>query len=245
VGATIAVRDAAARYGERLVLSDVSLDVASGEVVAIVGRSGIGKTTLLRLVAGLLVPSAGAIAIEDAPVREARRRKVIGLVAQDARLHPWRTVRGNVALGLEVNRHGVTDDGVDDWIARVGLADAAHAYPRVLSGGMRQRVALARALVLRPRVLLLDEPLGALDELTREDLRDELARLVAATGAAVLYVTHDLEEAALLADRVLALAGRPARVALEVAVPLARPRARAARLDPLVVARVERLRGAL
>ena len=110
---------------------------------------------------------------------------------------------------------------------------------------MRQRVALARALVLRPRVLLLDEPLGALDELTREDLRDELARLVVATGAAVLYVTHDLEEAALLCDRVLALAGHPARVALEVAVPLPRPRARAARLDPLVVALVERLRAAL
>ncbi|OLC54872.1 MAG: hypothetical protein AUH85_10635 [Chloroflexi bacterium 13_1_40CM_4_68_4] len=221
----IAVRDAVARYGTREVLRGIALEVAPGEVVAVVGRSGVGKTTLLRLLSGLLVPAAGAVAVDGAPVGVARRRKAIGLVGQDARLHPWRTVRRNVSLPFEVNPDDTADLALaDEWLEKTGLTGAKDRYPRELSGGMRQRVALARALVLRPRVLLLDEPLGALDELTREDLRGELARLWANLESAVVYVTHDLDEAVLLADRVFVLAGEPATIVATVPVAFPRPR---------------------
>ncbi|MGH2499566.1 MAG: ATP-binding cassette domain-containing protein, partial [Candidatus Limnocylindria bacterium] len=174
---------------------------------------------------------------------EAQRAKRIGLVAQDARLHPWRTVRGNVGLPLEVNSSAtVAADDPDDWLERLGLADAADAYPHELSGGMRQRVALARALVLRPPLLLMDEPLASLDEITREELRLELLRLHGETGAAVLYVTHDLAEATYLADRVLVLEGRPARVVGEVAIDLPRPRDPRLRRDPRYLDLIEAVR---
>ena len=157
-------------------------------------------------------------------------------------------MRENVTLALEVNRSARTDGhaGPDEWVARMGLTDASGAYPHQLSGGMRQRVALARSLVIDPEVLLMDEPLASLDELTREDLRDELLRVWEGKARSVVYVTHDIEEAVLLADRVVVIGGRrPARVTGEVRVPLGRPRARALRRDARFHDLVETVRSLL
>ena len=225
VSAAIALHNVTAGYAGP-VLKDIDLEVGN-EVVAVVGRSGSGKTTLLRLIAGLIEPTAGTVDLLGVAPAVARRRKRIGFVAQDARLHPWRTVRENVTLPLEVNRRARTNGHVtpDEWVARVGLTDAIDSYPHQLSGGMRQRVALARSLVIDPEVLLMDEPLASLDELTREELRDELLRLWEGRTRSVVYVTHDIEEAVLLADRVIVIGGaRPARILGEVPVSLARPR---------------------
>lgn len=215
-----------AGYGTGAVVRDIDLTIGADEIVALVGRSGTGKTTILRLAAGLIAPSAGTVRLLGGAPENARRRKRLGLVSQDARLHPWRTVLDNVRLPLEVNAGARVNGHISpsEWLARMGVADAATAYPHQLSGGMRQRVALARALVIDPEVLLMDEPLASLDELTREDLRIELLRMWEATPRCVLYVTHDVEEAVLLADRVAVLAGRPARLVAQVAVDLPRPR---------------------
>lgn len=242
----IALHNVSAGYGGP-VLRDIDLEVGN-EVVAVVGRSGTGKTTLLRLIAGLLKPTAGTVDLLGVAPAIARRRKRIGFVAQDARLHPWRTVRENVTLPLEVNRSARTNGhiGPDEWVARMGLTDAIDAYPHQLSGGMRQRVALARSLVIDPEVLLMDEPLASLDELTREDLRDELLRLWESRTRSVVYVTHDIEEAVLLGDRVVVIGGtRPAGVRDEVRVPFARPRTRMLRRDPAFHDLVERVRSLL
>ncbi|MGH2470994.1 MAG: ABC transporter ATP-binding protein [Candidatus Limnocylindria bacterium] len=227
------------------VLRDIDLKVEAGEVVAVVGRSGTGKTTLLRLIAGLLHPSSGDVWLLGSRPEVARRRKRIGFVAQDARLHPWRTVRENVTLPLEVNRNARTNGHVtpDEWVARMGLTEAIDAYPHQLSGGMRQRVALARSLVIDPEVLLMDEPLASLDELTREDLRHELLRLWEGRTRSVVYVTHDIGEAVFLADRVVVIGGqRPAQVRGEVGIQLARPRTKALRREPRFHDLVEEVR---
>jgi NitT/TauT family transport system ATP-binding protein len=228
------------------VLRDIDLEIGN-EVVAIVGRSGSGKTTLLRLIAGLLEPTSGTVDLLGVAPAVARRRKRIGFVAQDARLHPWRTVRENVTLPLEVNRNARTNGHVspDEWVARMGLSEAIDAYPHQLSGGMRQRVALARSLVIDPEVLLMDEPLASLDEITRDDLRDELLRLWEGRPRSVVYVTHDIEEAVLLADRVVVIGGRPAHVLGEVLVALTRPRSKVMRREASFHDLVEEVRSLL
>ncbi len=208
-------------YAARQVLNDVNLDIDAGEFVAIVGRSGCGKSTLLRLLAGLEQPGAGGITLNGQALQQTRDE--LRLMFQDARLLPWRTVVDNVALGLPGSRADVRRAALAA-LADVGLADRADEWPSRLSGGQRQRVALARALVHRPRLLLLDEPLGALDALTRIEMHQLIERLWLAQGFTALLVTHDVAEAVALADRVLLI--EDGSIALDLRVPLARPRER-------------------
>jgi NitT/TauT family transport system ATP-binding protein len=231
VGPAIEITGVRAGYGTSAVLDGIDLRVATGEVLAVVGRSGTGKTTLLRVISGAIAPMSGQVRLAGADPSESRRGKRIGLVGQDSALHPWRTVLGNVQLPLEVNtleRSGGPTPR--EWVARVGLDRAVDQYPHQLSGGMRQRVALARSLVADPSLLLMDEPLSSLDELTREDLRLELVGFWG-SGRTVVYVTHDVTEAVFLADRVVVIGGRPGRIIGIVTIGLARPRDVALRRD--------------
>jgi NitT/TauT family transport system ATP-binding protein len=208
----------------------VSIAVDSGEFVALLGPSGSGKSTLLRLIAGLDRPDEGAIELSGAG---SAGRPAIGFVFQDAHLLPWRDVLGNVELPLELlgQPGDARRDAARDAIARVGLADAIRRFPAQLSGGMRMRVSLARALVTRPRLLLLDEPFAALDEITRQQLDEDLRALWAQSGITVLFVTHSIAEAVFLAERAIVLTGRPARVALDRAIDLPGERDMALRSD--------------
>lgn len=234
-GVALALEGVGKRFGEREVLRDIDLRVAPGEFIAIVGRSGCGKSTLLRLLAGLDEASAGAIRLDGEAA--AASREATRVMFQDPRLLPWKRVLDNVALGL---------DGADarerslDALAQVGLAERANDWPAVLSGGQRQRVALARALVHAPRLLLLDEPLGALDALTRIEMHRLIERLWRQHGFTALLVTHDVSEAVALADRVLLI--EDGALAMDERVDLARPRHRsspgAAALEERVLQRV-------
>ncbi|MEX2446506.1 MAG: ABC transporter ATP-binding protein [Dehalococcoidia bacterium] len=235
-------RYAAPAGGALEVLAGVDLRIAPGEFVSVVGPSGCGKTTLLRTVAGLLHPSEGSVTVFDAPPAEAQRSRVIGLVAQEPGLLPWRSVEANVALPLEVTG-GHAD--IPALLERVGIARFARYRPAQLSGGMRQRVALARALVHGPRLLLMDEPFGALDELSREAMRRALLELWEREHVAVLFVTHAIREAVLLSDRVVVMSGAPGRVLDDIPVPLPRPRSDEAESMPEFTATVERVRALL
>jgi NitT/TauT family transport system ATP-binding protein len=211
--------------GSLTVLAGVELEVARGEFVSIIGPSGGGKTTLLKAMGGLLEPTEGAVLVEGLHPRTAQRRQEIGFVFQDPSLLPWRTVRRNVTLPLELNGGSqTTDEEPERLLAAVGLADFADYYPHQLSGGMKQRVALARALVLGPSVLLMDEPLGALDEMTRAAMRYELLRLWEISGKTAVMVTHSIPEAVLLSDRVVVMSARPGRVLEQIRIDLPRPR---------------------
>ncbi len=234
-GLAVELQGLGKRFGERAVLGRIDLDIAAGEFVAIVGRSGCGKSTLLRLLAGLETPSGGDIRLDGAPL--AAHRDAIRIMFQEARLLPWRTVLQNVQLGLA---------GADaaararDALAQVGLAERAGDWPAVLSGGQRQRVALARALVHRPRLLLLDEPLGALDALTRIEMHQLIESVWRELRFTAVLVTHDVAEAVALADRVLLV--EDGGVTLDERVALERPRthgsAAFAELEGRVLARV-------
>jgi NitT/TauT family transport system ATP-binding protein len=208
------------------ILKDISLKVREHEFVCIVGASGCGKTTLLRLIAGLLTPTAGAVTFHGKPVTGPDR--ALAIVFQDyaKALLPWRTVAGNVELALESRRvpRGERPEIIQNLLAQVGLTDRADAFPLQLSGGMQQRLQIARCLAQAPQVLLMDEPFGALDAMTRQTLQDEVARLSAESGTTVVFVTHDLEEAIYLGDRVIAMESRPGRIGEVVDVDLPRPR---------------------
>ncbi|MDR2261488.1 MAG: ABC transporter ATP-binding protein [Azoarcus sp.] len=211
--------------GRLEVLEDVDLDVAPGEFVALLGPSGCGKSTLLRLVAGLEPASSGAIFQDGAPIIRPDPSRIV--VFQDPTLFPWRTVRDNVALGLQAQ--GILKQEksrVGAALRKVGLESFARAYPHQLSGGMAQRAALARALVNNPRLLILDEPLGKLDSLTRLEMQSELVSLWQKNGFSVLLVTHDVEEALFLARRVVIFSPRPARIVAEITVDRPYPRHR-------------------
>ena len=214
-------------------IGDISLEVNLGEFVAVVGPSGCGKTTLLRILAGLTGPSRGVIRFDGAET--ASQHNDVGFVFQQANLYPWRTVVDNAAFGVELKiRNGSRTwkwgrervrEQARPFLELVGLQDFDGYYPHQLSGGMQQRVNLARALAIAPRVLLMDEPFGALDAQTREELQVELQRIALESNSTVLFITHDIREAVYLADRVLVLSQRPSTVISEILVPTPRPRA--------------------
>ena len=250
--ASISVNHLTHRYhadaGALQALHRVSLDVAQGAFVSLIGPSGCGKTTLLRAIGGLLDASEGAIALDGNPPSELQRRKGIGFVFQDAALLPWRNALDNIRLPLQLNRrhaNGAGESAAEQALHAVGLADFANYYPHQLSGGMRQRVALARALALKPDVMLMDEPFGALDEMTRQEMRYELLRLWEQARTTVLFVTHSIPEAVALSDRVVVLSARPAQVVDDIPINLARPRSEAVERSDSFLKYTYRIRDAL
>jgi sulfonate transport system ATP-binding protein len=211
-------------FGTKTVLQEVNLEIQPGEFVAIVGRSGCGKSTMLRLVAGLDAPSAGGVLLNSKHFHQ-RINPTVRMMFQDARLLPWQRVLANVELGLLGSNSKVyAKQSALQVLRAVGLEDRAHEWPAVLSGGQRQRVALARALASRPSLLLLDEPMGALDALTRIEMQQLLERLWQEQGFTALLITHDVEEAVVLADRVVLIEN--GQISLDVKINLPRPRAR-------------------
>jgi ABC-type nitrate/sulfonate/bicarbonate transport system ATPase subunit len=206
-------------------LQETTLTVEAGGFVSLVGPSGCGKSTLLRLIAGLETPSTGELLIENEPIEGPNAER--GLVFQDPNLFPWLTVRRNIQAGLVAR--GVLKEKrseVDEFIRLVGLENFAQSYPHHLSGGMAQRVALARALINHPKVLLMDEPLGALDAFTRMKMQDEVLRLWQARGTTMLLVTHEIDEAIYMSDRIAIMSQRPGRIEQLIDIELERPRDR-------------------
>ncbi len=219
----IGLRGVSRRYGSgHLAVADIDLEVSAKEIVAVIGPSGCGKSTILRLIAGLDQPTRGTVRVAGNRVDGPNRS--VGIVFQQPRLMPWLTVAENVAFG--VDRGPESAVAVQEAIARVGLADFASALPRELSGGMAQRTAIARALVTNPPVLLLDEPFSALDALTRIDLQQHLLEVWDWYQPTMFLVTHDIDEALILADRILVLGGSPGTIRAAIDVSLERPRQR-------------------
>ena len=223
-------------------LDGFDLRVGNGEFVALVGPSGCGKSTLLHILAGLLAPTDGSALVRGAAPQVALTSHAVGLVTQDPGLLPWRTVSDNVSLVLEVT--GASAD-VPELLGRVGIEAFADYHPRELSGGMRQRVALARALAHSPRLLLMDEPFGSLDEFSREDIGLELLRIWERDRVSILFVTHSIREAVLLADRVVVMSAAPGRIIADLPVQLPRPRSQALEQTPDFAAAVAEVRRAM
>ena len=221
----LTLNDVAKRFEDGfLALDEIDLEVSAGEVVVLIGGSGCGKSTLLRVIAGLEPATRGGVFVAGRPVTGPGAD--VGVVFQEPRLMPWLTVEENVRFGLaslpKIEAQGLAAEA----LARVGLAQFAEALPRQLSGGMAQRAAIARALVVKPPVLLLDEPFSALDAFTRADLQEHLLDLWSWYHPTLLVVTHDIDEALTLADRIVVMEGQPGRIAAEVSVDLGRPRTR-------------------
>ena len=240
---TVRLTGAEKRFGAVHALAPVDLDVAAGEFIAIVGPSGCGKSTLLRLVAGLLPASGGAIAVDGRPVTGPVTQ--LGIVFQQPVLLEWRSALDNVLFQVEMRgeRPALWRDRALALLDQVGLRDFAGAFPHALSGGMRQRVAIARALVHEPDLLLMDEPFGALDALTREQMRLDLEALWMRRRMTVLFVTHSVDEAVLLSDRVVVMSPRPGRIERILPIDLQRPRGLGARRDPAFLAAEEEITG--
>src|SRR5713226_1594924 len=230
------------RYGAgQTVLDSVNLSISKGEFVSLIGPSGCGKSTALKLISGLAVPTGGTISVDGMTPKNAR--EIISFIFQDATLLPWRTVQQNVGLGLELE--GVESnrrkEKTSQLLELVGLQHMADAYPRELSGGMKMRVSIARALATNPRLMLLDEPFAALDEMSRDRLNEEILRLRAEQNWTAVFVTHSVSEAVFLSDRVVILAPNPGRIYAEFQVELPSPRASVIRNSPefdAIVARV-------
>ncbi|MBI4298511.1 MAG: ABC transporter ATP-binding protein [Chloroflexi bacterium] len=211
---------------ELIALQDITLEVGRGEFISILGPSGCGKSTLLRIIGGLLEPTSGSVAVNGRSPREAQADKALGFVFQEPSLLPWRTVVDNICLPLEVNNrhHRDTRYTTEGMLSLVGLGRFRNYYPFQLSGGMQQRVALARALAFDPALLLMDEPFGALDEITRATMRYELLRIWDREKKTVVFVTHSIIEAIILSDRVAVLSSQPGRIKTVVDINLPRPR---------------------
>ncbi|PQZ51223.1 MULTISPECIES: ABC transporter ATP-binding protein [unclassified Microbacterium] len=215
-----------ARTGKKLIaIENVDLDVFEGEFITVLGPSGCGKTTFMNVIAGLVAPSTGSVLVDGKQVNGPGPDRAV--VFQDYALLPWRTVFDNVKFGLEMQKGLRTADWrakVQEAIDMVGLKGFESSYPRELSGGMQQRVGLARAFVAEPRILLMDEPLGAVDALTREVMRDEIEKLIEATGKTVLFITHSIEEAILLGDRIVVFKSHPGAIKEIITTGIPRPR---------------------
>lgn len=240
--AEIEIAGLAKQYGNGpAVLQSIDLVVAKKEFVALLGPSGCGKSTILKLIAGLTPPTSGTVLVEGMPPQDAR--ETISFVFQDATLLPWRTVTQNIGLGLELE-HAPRDRREKEIAALlefVGLKHVARSYPRELSGGMRMRVSIARALATKPRLMLLDEPFAALDEMTRDRLNEETLRLRAEQDWTAVFVTHSVAEAVFLSDRVVVLASSPGRIHAEFRIDLPAPRTSTLRTSPEFEAMVARV----
>jgi NitT/TauT family transport system ATP-binding protein len=223
----IEFRQVSLRFGAEVLYERIDLDVREGELLCILGPSGCGKSTALRVLAGLLAVDSGTVTIDGAPPNE--RWRDMAFVFQNPRLLAWRTAKENVTLGMELRRLGLgraeMDSRADALLRLVGLAADSGKYPRMLSGGERQRVSLARALAVEPRIILMDEPFSALDPSTRRRMRHELVEIWQRTGKTIVFVTHDVDEALELADRIVLLSPKPTRVVETMTVAAARPRA--------------------
>ncbi len=217
-------------FGTLQAVSNLNLSIEEGEFVSIIGPSGCGKSTLLRILGGLLAPSSGSVAIANGSPQAAQVRKQIGFVFQDPALLAWRNVASNINLPMEINHGASAGVGVAALLDMVGLKQFQSYHPYQLSGGMQQRVALARALVFDPPILLMDEPFGALDEITRGEMRYELLRIWEQRRKTVVFVTHSIAEAIALSDRVLVMSKQPGQVKANISINLPRPRTEAIEL---------------
>jgi NitT/TauT family transport system ATP-binding protein len=234
--AAVSIRGVQKRFaqGQVQALQDIDLEIAPQEFISLIGPSGCGKSTLLRIIGDLIAPSAGQVLVNGKPAPQARRDRDYGIVFQDPVLYDWRTVQKNIALPLELSgwNRQKRQQRVEEMLQLVELTGFAGHHPWQLSGGMQQRVAIARALSFSPALLLMDEPFGALDEMTRERLNDELLRIWQASGSTVVFVTHSIAEAVYLSTRVVVMSARPGRIAGLVDVDLAHPRTIDTREEP-------------
>jgi NitT/TauT family transport system ATP-binding protein len=242
----VAFANVGKRYGRgAAILENIDLNVAKGEFVSIIGPSGCGKSTLLKMASGLTSSTSGEIRIDS--MTPVNAREIVSFIFQDATLLPWLTVSRNVGLGLELDRvpKETRQEKIASLLELVGLSHVAKAYPRELSGGMKMRVSIARALATRPRILLMDEPFAALDEITRDRMNEELLRLREEQNWTVLFVTHSVSEAVFLSTRVIVLAARPGRIAEDIAIDLPYPRNAETRVSAPYEEQVSRISKAL
>lgn len=230
-----------------IALKDINLEIKPHEFVSLIGPSGCGKSTLLRLVADLIKPTSGTITVNDKPAAQARTEQDYGFVFQASTLYEWRTVSKNVQLPLEMMGYNAADRAAkaQEMLELVELGDFGNHYPWQLSGGMQQRVSIARALAFNPPILLMDEPFGALDEMTRERMNLELQNIWDRTGTTIIFVTHSIPEAVFLSSRVVMLSPRPGQIADIIDIDLPMPRTNATREDPRYFEQVNQLRDLL